>query len=225
MIDNQPQLTLTAAKRERDPLVGQDDTSFTLKFELGTRNLNTALRQYRREKKRAEAGLRQDPATVLEAFKAVKAMEYDKKNKFTFALVWRQRKAYAQPYDFVEKVTDPSTGSEVEIPRAVSLELAERDEWCGMAQWSRSLPKQTFRQNEVEVTPRVEGSVEYVHVQGDPMRNNRLVVRVSYLLPAPGGMTLPITVTWADKSEFLGEQDEVFGAHVGVSFKMGQPGS
>ncbi|NJL27807.1 MAG: hypothetical protein HC897_07875 [Thermoanaerobaculia bacterium] len=221
MIDNQPQLTLTASMRDFDDLAGQDETSAMLKFEIGTRNFNTVLREYRRMTKRKASGVPNAPApSTMAALEVVGKRPYEKKDKLTLALVWRQRDDYSITYEFTEKATDPASGEEVEFPRSVSLDLEKRNEWCGMAMWSRSLPSQSFKRGDQKIVPRLEGAIEYVDVQGDPKRQNRLVARVSYLLPGPEGMTLPFTVTWADKSEFLGEQDQVFGAHLGISYKI-----
>jgi hypothetical protein len=224
MIDNQPQLTLTASRRHRDRLAGQDETSAALKFELGFRNLNTALREYRRMKKRHEEDpSKKPPAMATAALRRVADQPEEKKDKVTISLAWRQRRAYSETYAYEESVTDAATGEPAVFMRTATLDLPERDEWCGMAQWSRSLPRLSSIQDGVEVVPRIEGSIEYVHVQGDPNRQNRLLARLSYLLPGPKGMTLPISLTWADKSEFLGDQDEIFGAHLGFSYSLGNP--
>ena len=65
-------------------------------------------------------------------------------------------------------------------------------------------------------------SVEWIDVQDDPLRQNRLVASLSYTLPikTAGGAGVPLTLVYADRSEFLGDPDHQLSAHVGISFDI-----
>jgi hypothetical protein len=73
------------------------------------------------------------------------------------------------------------------------------------------------------VLPRVDLSLEVFEVSGDPMRQDRRVAKLSYDLPLAKGVTLPVTLVYANKAEFLGDPDEQLSAHVGLSFKLDPP--
>ena len=55
------------------------------------------------------------------------------------------------------------------------------------------------------------------------MRHNQLIGKVSYTLPLAGGTTLPVSLVWANRPEFVGEQKHLFSAHVGISYKLERP--
>jgi hypothetical protein len=79
--------------------------------------------------------------------------------------------------------------------------------------------------------PRSTLSIEWVNadqnvkINNTPLENNRFVARLSLVVPVQGGMTLPLTIVYSNKPEFLKGQDRVLSAHVGISYKIGDKGT
>ncbi len=224
LIDNQPQFVVTGAVRNAHDLVGADLYSITTSYELGLVNFNSVIKEYRRLRRkyqdaRAEQGPQGQlkPPTPFEAYRNVagrrKVLNED---KIVFSATYKTQRAYDVSYDYVETVTDPLSGTEVTVPHMANADLPSAHEVHAQVNWTRFVtPKKTG-----EATPRVDFSIEYVDVSNDPSRQNRLIGRVTYTLASQGGVGIPLTLTYANHSEFLGEQDRVLSAHVGVSYKV-----
>jgi hypothetical protein len=45
------------------------------------------------------------------------------------------------------------------------------------------------------------------------------------VIPVQGGTTLPLTIVYSNKPEFLKGQDRILSAHVGISYKIGDKGA
>ena len=74
---------------------------------------------------------------------------------------------------------------------------------------------------ELDVPARIDISLEYIDVDGDDeLMRDRGIARLSYALPLPGGLSLPFTLTYANHSKFVGEQDDVLSTHVGLSYTL-----
>ena len=231
LIANQPQLTLSAVFRQRDDFVGRDTQSYVLSYELGRRNFNRVLKTYR-FLNRKEAGADEERRSQLrvEAYEeVVEDPRLHNQDKFTFSASYLRRDAQKLDYAYQQVVTDPATGDDSMIDRTASLDLKRGEEFTAMVLWTRfARAKRPLAMGAAEGNalddpkPQISLSVEFIDVQDDPMRQNRLVGKLSYTMPvAEGfGIGIPITLTYANKSEFLGEQDQVLSAHVGLSFDL-----
>jgi len=72
-----------------------------------------------------------------------------------------------------------------------------------------------------EQQPRLSLSVEGIWPTGQADAKDRVIARLSYLLPVSRGVTIPVTVTYANRDDLLGTQDHIFRGHVGISYKLG----
>lgn len=222
LIDNQPQLVFEGAWHERDALVGRDGWDAKVAYEMGFHNFNTLLDAY--HKRRSEASSSDEEALVtafwhvvddLDA-KAIDAIEAE--NRLTFSLAYGERNRYQLDQTFGE-------GDEA-IP--VSFDLDKATEWCGKLEWQRNATKQPIRIGDVVVHPRFHLSWEYIDVSDDPMRQDRMVAIATYEIPVPegtwvpwpAGTSIPLSLSYANHSEFLGEPDEQLSAHFGISYKL-----
>ena len=147
---------------------------------------------------------------------AIEAIEAG--NKLTFSLAYGERNRYQLDQTFGE-------GDEA-IP--VSFDLDKATEWCGKLEWQRNATKQPIRIGDVVVHPRFHLSWEYIDVSDDPMRQDRMVAIATYEIPVPegtwvpwpAGTSIPLSLSYANHSEFLGEPDEQLSAHFGISYKL-----
>jgi len=212
LIDNQPQLVLTGAVHDRDPLVGRDGWEVQVTYEHGFENFNSLLRRFRKARDLMTPSA--DEQALAEAFwttaenldpQAVKA-----ENKVTFSVRYAERDQYQVSETFGE-------GDDA-IP--VSIDLPKAEDWCAKLEWHRNATWQAMKVDGEDVFPRLHLSAEYVDVSDDPQRRDRLVATLTYELPLGAETSVPLSLTYANHSEFLGEQDEQFSAHLGFSYKL-----
>ncbi len=209
LVDSQPQFVLESAWRWRDDLVGSDEWSASAKYEWGLQNINSVLKK----SKKKSIGL-------LEAFKDISINNKEKDNRFAVSLTYVQRSARDISYSYDQVTVDPATGAENSFPKVATLTAESADEWCGKLTWGRALTAQTIDVGGEQVHPRIDLTAEYVWVDDDPSRQKRWVGELTYTVPLKGGVTLPISLDYATKPEFLGDVDQRFGAKVGLSYSL-----
>ena len=244
MIDNQPQIIFQGSYRLSDDIIGRDTWAITANYEMGSRNLNAMLREYHQMR---NEGIQQP--SYLEAFRrGVADRAYKYEDKVIFSASFRRNEPYSFTYDYKEAVSVPGSDTPAEIGRTASLDLPRSDDWRASLSWTRLWPRPTETQQALlpnlaaagipqlplmtgRQDPRSTLTVEWVDadqgikVNGKPLENDRLVARLSLIVPVQGGMTLPLTIVYSDNPEFLKDQDRVFGAHVGISYKIGEKGA
>lgn len=208
LVDNQPQITARAAYRDVDDLVGQESWTGTVVVEIGRHNFNRLVSDYRRM---AAAGAA-DP--MAEAFQGMadRSDQIRSGEKFSLTLTWVEREDYSRDYTFGEP------------EETVSLSLDEGSEFCGKLEWIRNATWQPIRIDDREVYPRVILSAERVWVSDD-RRRDRWVASLTYNVPMEGGLSLPLSLVYANHAEFLGEPDRQFSAHLGLNFKFDAAGA
>jgi hypothetical protein len=247
LIDNQPQIVLKGSFREADDIVGPDTAAVTLSYEMGMKNLNAALREYRALRKEspelkaaAADPVRQrevEQSLRLQAFRAITSAEdLASEDRYSFSLTYKDSDPYDFSHDYTETISSPDTPEPLEVERSANLSLPGSTEWVGRFTWTRFLRSPKMRSTDIpqaettadlsatkppdEEKPRLSLTLERFETSGNPKLQDRTIGRLTLTLPAPGNMTLPISITYADNSEFLGEQDKTFGAHVGISYKI-----
>lgn len=208
LIHNQPQLVFTASYRDRAELAGQDAYALTARLEWGTRNLNTVLRRF--ADLEPSAAMTEAPSSLFTAYRDVVGATGDPEPKSgwrgTASLTYQRLDRQSLDYAF--------TGG------SVALEVPEVDEWCGKVQFSRFADWHEMTISGESVKPRLDLAFEVVEVNGDPMRQDRRIAKITYDLPIAKAVTIPVTLVYANKSEFLGEPDDQLSAHIGLSYKL-----
>ena len=188
--------------------MGVDAYSGTLKYEKGSRNVNTV-------RKKMRTGM-----SSREAFQEVLASDYLAKDRTSFSLTYRHRSARDVTYAYDQVTVDPESGAENRFPQVAALSSEAADEWCGKLTWSRAVKRQVVEIEGEEIRPRIDLSAEYVWVDDDPQRQKRLIAELVYNIPVRGGLSIPISISYADKAEFLGEPDHLLTSHVGLSYNL-----
>ncbi len=239
MIDNQPQLLIQGSYRSSDEVIGPDALAITATYEMGSRNFNAALREYRQMKHEGVA------ASRLKAFEqAVTNRDYRHEDKLIFSASYRRNRHYDFSHPYVESVAVPGSTTQTEIARTAAVELPSWDSWRASATWTRLWPRRPQQTGNLSLAagaggtalpsvsesdgPRSTFSLEWVEadqrakIDGKALENDRLIARLSLVVPLPGGMTMPLTVVYSEDPELLKDQDRVFSTHFGISYKMGQ---
>jgi hypothetical protein len=193
LINNQPQLSVTANYRVRDDAVGPDEFNATVSYEVGWYNVNTfrnAARNCDDEAKclsgylsRPEvvAGVKQSPRLSFSA-------EYSKRKRLQFALG-------GSAFTFVEQPQE-------------RLKVS--------ANYARYLGGETA----MHTRARVDASLGYEDFSDDPLRQNRGVATATLTYPIAAGFYLSLGAVYATKPEFRGEVDSELTARAGFTYKL-----
>lgn len=220
-ISNQPQATFSLTRQVREEALGPEGWSGKLSYEMGTRNFNRVLREYRRQQRLHREG-EPDP-TPLSAFAAVAANpRYSNEDKLIFSLTYNQMDDYRfeHPYEIVS--VDSATGAERRFDRVAQVAADGSTEWQGNVSWTRLLPRLPFAGRALEEgeAPRFTFSLEAVQIDGDPARQSHVTGKLALVMPLADSMALPITITYSDRPELLTDQDDVIGGHIGITYRM-----
>ncbi len=240
LIDNQPQIVLNASRRFSNDVVGPDTMTYSFSYEMGSKNFNAMLSRYRnRLRERSDTAgtltsMEQSQLKLDSLSDVVKEKGFGKEQRFVFSAIYKDVSEYSFRHDYNLVATDGA-----EVPQMVDLRLPGSREWRAKFLWTRLMPKvvpsstsPAFGSGALKKTvsgevaeeqpPRFSFSVEGVWPGGRNAAKDQIIGRLSYLLPVARGVTIPVTVTYANRDELLGEQDHVFSGHLGISYKLGK---
>jgi hypothetical protein len=208
LVDNQPQLVVTGLLHDRDPLAGRDGWELKLEYAHGLCNLNKILNGTGcgdREKRLTLSELEdlEGPGSDL-------AARAQKGHMFTFSARYAEKDELRVDRTF-------GTGDD-----AVTLDvlLPEATEAAAKLQYSRNATWNPRTLGEVTVYPKLHVSAEYIDVSDDPKRKDRLVGQITYEIPLTEDAVLPLTLSYANHAELLGDVDHELSAHVGLSYSI-----
>jgi hypothetical protein len=195
LIDNQPQFTVTGSYRTPGKFGGPKQTALTGELQFGSENVNTL---------RAECHLMSD-ACIQDVVKK-RLTNGVSSSKWVVAASYTRNDNYKLS-DLGLKGGNPSPFSAID--QRSSSEIIVKGQ--GGQQLTAGGPKAI----------RADFAVEGHRVEKDRVRNtNRWVAKATLTLPAGDNISIPVTVTWANKPEFLGDQRQTFGAHLGLSYRI-----
>lgn len=214
LLNNQPQLTVTATYRGRDELVGQDELGLEVGYEVGFANLD------RFEERAGEGCARvrrapdprgqdspgrdsRDPeslADCLDAFAGYvddHAGTLENGDRLSLSVSYRRVGSYALDL--------PDDG--------VGLALPASDVWRVGLGYGRYLDPGATDDGRIDMT------IDYENATGDT-RNERFIASVTWTTKI-GGLSVPLGIVYANRGELLGDVDAELGAHLGVKFDFG----
>jgi hypothetical protein len=195
LVDNQPQVSFTGSYRSPGQLGGPNQTALTAELQVGNENLNTLRGSCRIVtdvclNQALMSRLRDGVSTT----KWVLTASYTRNDSFKLADLG---------------LPDPVTGF-------VPVDLKSSSELIIKGQGGRVLGAAVGTQN-----VRGDLSLEGHRVENDRTRTtNRWLARATITLPLGDNISVPVSLTYANKAEFLGEQDEQLGAHLGLSYRL-----
>lgn len=201
LIDNQPQISVTISRREAERLVGSSSSSVSLELQFGSTNLNSLFRDCSTES-RTCAMERLRRLAARKTLPGVRLVD----GKFVLTASYTERERLTLSSLPVEHVAGSFAG--ISIPRTSELRAK--------LQWGARIS------SEIDGwSPRLDFSAEGFESEEDGFRvKSRWVAAATLTLPVADGLTVPVSVNWANKPEFLGDPDRTFGAHVGLSFSV-----
>lgn len=208
LIDNQPQLALTGTYRDLGLLSGGDETAGSLELQLGRTNLNTVFKDCQGNASCIAGRLRgfnDSAGSTLPTDKFVLTASYKRRDRF--------------------QVTD------LELPSGLvvldGLNVKKTTELKVRLQWGRQIqgnlhglsgpqpagtsPKKARWDLALDGQRNTEGTIR---------TKNRWVASWTLSLPLNEQVQIPLTVTWANKPEFLTDQRKQYGVHFGLSYRL-----
>lgn len=198
LIDGQPQFSLTASYHTPGRLGGPKKIAAALELHAGRENLNTL--------RAACPGLTGDglAACLDQNLSAMAAAPVT--DDLVVSLSVHRRLAYEVDDLWL---THPVEGLQpVDLPG--SLALAFR--------------AQGGRQISTPITPqplRADVSIEGTFTRDDHLRPaNRWIGTLTLSVPISGSVIMPVSITYANKPELLGDPTERIGAHLGITYRL-----
>jgi hypothetical protein len=204
----QPQLTLSANKRFRDELVGPEQFGFKITYERSFVSLNdfieeagkscAPLKQYRASKGALTPVDSDACLKKLGEYMDRHAEEIGDEDRITGSLEYKKvdRWQFALPND------------------AIDLDRPKYDRIIGALGYGRAISRSNS-----EGKDRVDFEASYdSNLDADDSYKSRLVVTLTYTRRFRD-MDLPISIVYANKSEFLEGVDKQLGLHFGLKFR------
>lgn len=206
LIDNQPQLAFTGSWHQRGTLGGPDEMAATAEFQWGFNNLHSAaIRAKRAAARGAATNFDQALQTELES-----TLARDPKKQASDKLV------FTASYKRVRRF-DRSSLTDFGIADFTPLTVARTSEVQAKAQWGRRIGVEMKDQQE----PRIDVSGEFHRASKGGVRNtNRFVGTVTLTVPAMASGSIPISLKYANKPEFLTEERKQLSVHFGISYRL-----
>jgi hypothetical protein len=192
LIDNQPQFAITANWHERGQFSGPREGSATIEYQVGRKRLGNI------------CGVTAF-ATCLDAALRDERISSVLSDKFVFSASFKRVERYQ-----IDDLGDIAAAgfTPVDLPRAT--------EWKAKAQWGRKLGMRVTGER-----PRVDVSGEFLRqAEGGDRKQNRLVATATFTMPFRENMSFPISVSYANKPDFLTDSRKKLGMHFGISYRL-----
>lgn len=204
LVGNQPQLSITASYRDRHDLGGRTSWTVNVSYDQPLRaNINRLLKRSKTDDEFAAAfrEAQQDLADVAKA------------DKLTFTATYTSREDLDLTYTPVTSGIEP-----------VTLILEAADELAWKLTYSRNLARRPRPEGTEGSPSKLLLSAEYIDISDteDKMKQDRLVATLTYDVPVSGAVSFPISLVYANHSEFLGDPDKQLSAHFGLSYRWNE---
>jgi len=194
LIDNQPQLAATGTYRDPGTYGGPPEAGLSFELQFGRDNLNALRRQCSKSTDCVVQALRSLAESGLSTDKFVLTATYKRRDPYTLATLGLQ---------------PPVTGfTPIDVKRSSELHAK--------LQWGRLLDNQIGTRN-----LRFDLSAEGMEMRDDKIRTkNRWVATATLTVPLGDQMSIPVSINYANKPEFLTGQRQQLGAHLGLTYRL-----
>jgi hypothetical protein len=203
LINNQPQLHASVSYKDRNPVVGANETALSITYEWGYRaNVNLA-EKHISEKCGSGTALTRTPECILRSFTdyvVTNASAIEAGDRLKFSL------EYADVDDLSVVIEDPAFTYAKPGGNKLTSTLA----------YGRSLTAD----DGLFDSSRIDIEIKREAIDDDPDRNNRTIGTVT-LTRSIGDVSFPFSLVYANKPEFVAmEATDKLSAHVGVKYEF-----
>ncbi len=208
LLDNQPQLALTGSYRDRAPLGGPDESSVTLELQFGGTNLNSVYSECNGDLGCVAAKLPGFAGTDVSTLPT---------GKFVLSASYTQQDEYNRTT--LNLPADLATFSGVTLKKNDELKVRLQAGW--QLKGNLGGLSQVGQGTASPQNARWDFAVEGIrNSEGEVLTENRWVATASLTVPLNAQMSVPLTVTYANKPEFLGDVTKQYGAHLGITYRI-----
>ena len=202
LVEQQPQLLFSLSHDIRDEIVGPEQTSGTITWEMTRRNLGAFLRREGRACTALEVGT----GKSAQYDRCVNALaEYVGKDGIDLQKQWRVK--LAASYHRVKGITYTYAADNV------NLTLPEQDRWEIALAAGRPMGVGAN-------VGRLDFELAYdSNLDNDTTNKERFKATLTYTRRV-GDMDMPFSVVYANKDQFLGEVDHQISLHLGLKFRQ-----
>ena len=196
LIDNQPQWAATVSHRDPGRYGGPRETAISLEYQGGFRdNLNSLAHK-------CQTGLESCFAREMLSL----AQGQVPTGKLVLTASYKRRDAYS--------LADLELESPVEGFEAIDLDRSSELKVKAQFGW-RVNPRLAGESS------RIDFSLDGIRTEDDKVRTqDRWVATTTLTIPMGEQMSIPVSITYANKPEFLVDQQERLGMHVGLTYRL-----
>jgi hypothetical protein len=210
VLNNQPQAYGTVIYHSRDEIAGQNELSAKFTFELGRQNLNKFLSDHADNCELDKIAAEARGAPIDESDQCLADL-LSYANKVNTDAGGASRLAISVEYQQAQHttITLPSKYSIAALDAPGSHSLVYSLTW--------GLPMETpleAREGRLEV------ALNYENVSTDPNKKDRFIGSVTYTQKLSDTITVPISLVYANHTQFLPQSDRQLGVHFGLSYKL-----
>jgi hypothetical protein len=200
LVDQQPQLLFGLSHNFRDEIVGPEETSATLTWEMTRRNLGNFLHGSgaaclnKQEVEKGDDGAYTKCVAALENY-----LTQDLKDQWRLKLEASYKRVDALSYSF------PDDDVALDLPKTKRVEVT-----FGGGRDFTGKPDLGHLDFELSYDSNVDN---------DSTNKDRLRVAIT-LTRRVGGVDVPFSIVYANRNEFLGEVDHQISMHIGIKFRQ-----
>jgi len=195
LYDNQPQLSLVGSYHHPARFGGPNEWSANVELQFGRYNINRLVRESRG-----------NAAAAVQLLKTYQAAN-DTADKFVLVATYKHREAYAVAT--LDIGGSPVTGF-------TPIDAASYSELSARLQWGMKLHQLVFASR-----PRVDVTLEGIRtLENTTVTKNRWVGSVTLTMPVNDAISVPLSLTYANKTEYLDQKDRRLSAHLGFSYRL-----
>jgi len=195
LIDNQPQLAVTGSYHRVGRFGGPDETAATLEYQSGILNLRQIAKDCQGEFTQCLAKTLADPKTSTSL-----------SDKLVFSLSFKRADHFK--LDALDTDLGVTDFTPVSIPRT--------SEWKGKATWGRKLATKVTGEQ-----PRIDIGGDFIRQSEAGARKvNRFVARATLTVPYGKNMSIPVSIAYANKADFLTDDRKKLSMHFGISYRF-----
>jgi hypothetical protein len=209
LINNQPQAYVAGIYHYRNKLVGPDEFSVKGTFELSPKSLNRFLKNNADVCAKAVTGVADANATVCQSrmvsFAAVgdPSAQPSASDRLSFAIEYKQAKS--ESVDLTKfMVVPPNTPVLRPGTHSIVYSLT----------YGHPITSTKIKD------ARLDLAVNYANISNDPTMKDRFVASLTFSQKISDTMTLPLSITYANHTQYLPQTDRRMGVHFGISYKI-----
>ena len=202
LLNNQPQIYGSVVYHDRKDIVGPSTVSGKFTYEIGTANLNRF--RAANNGKCSEASIAANAVTCLTELdnftKQNGGLEAESTDRLTLSAEYQQSRANRVDLS-AYSITDPLVTSHTH-----SLVYS--------AKYGRSMITTNGRDGRIDLT------AYYENYSNDPMKKDRFVGSVTFTQKITETMSIPLSLIYANHSQFLSDVDRKLNVHFGLTYKL-----